>query len=174
MREAIAPLRWNLLSILRDLLGAHVTKDDLILCEMSVVGRCRTVTDLKRRPPGIAGLKRLSERSIEELADHITEFSLVGVQAIRQRADANARRCQSCRLAKIPSGPSSGVPVPRSGHAGTTVEVRLRRACQRPPNHRLAARCQYPAANACPESAKFFRPLGSLGALVADWTWGAD
>jgi hypothetical protein len=44
-------------------------------------------------------------------------------------------------------GLQAASPVPRSGHAGTTVEVRPRRACQRPPNHRLAARCQYPAAN---------------------------
>jgi AcrR family transcriptional regulator len=97
MREAIAPLRQNLLSILRDLLGAHATEDDLVLCEISVVGQCRVVTDLKRRPLEIAQLKRLGERSIEELADHITEFSLAGVQAIRQRVDANARRRQSRR-----------------------------------------------------------------------------
>jgi AcrR family transcriptional regulator len=97
MREAIAPLRQNLLSILRDLLGAHAAEDDLILCEMSVVGQCRAVTDLKRHPPGIAEVKRLSARSIEDLADHITDFSLAGVQAVRQRVDANARRRQSRR-----------------------------------------------------------------------------
>jgi AcrR family transcriptional regulator len=97
MREAIAPLRQNLLSILRDLLGAHATEDDLILCEMSVIGQCRAVTELKRPPPGIAEVKRLSERSIEDLAGHITNFSLAGVQAIRQRLAANATERQSRR-----------------------------------------------------------------------------
>ena len=64
---------------------------------MSVVGQCRAVTDLKRRPPEIAELKRLLGRSIEELADHITEFSLAGVRAIRKRVDADPRRLQSRR-----------------------------------------------------------------------------
>ena len=50
------------------------------------------------------------------------------------------------------------------------------RACRRPrtTGSQPAARTLPRTANACPESVRFFRPLGSLGALVTDWTWSAD
>ena len=90
--EAIANRRWHhrkhTLAALRDLLGPRATKEDVELCEMSVISQCRLVVrpphnHHHRQPPW-----QIPSEDTQRLGDHITTFSLAGIKAVRREIEA--------------------------------------------------------------------------------------
>ncbi|MFA6240393.1 MAG: CerR family C-terminal domain-containing protein [Candidatus Hydrogenedentales bacterium] len=87
MDQHLAKDRGHILGILRQLLGTGVPERDLSWCEMSIVGQCLMVAHGPRddRHKDIFGF---SEAGVDLLAEHITDFSLAGVEAIRRKSNS--------------------------------------------------------------------------------------
>jgi AcrR family transcriptional regulator len=86
--QAIEPMRQGMRSIVRELLGERASEPQVALCVMSLIGQCfGPMLHLRRAklPPGTprpAGLPL--PFGVAELAEHVTRFSLTGIQGIRQ------------------------------------------------------------------------------------------
>lgn len=89
MRNAIEPIRTALSDILRKLLGNKVAEDQVRLCQMSIMAQCLHLRMAARRwvmvSPGNAPAPL--EFDVATLAEHVTQFSLAGLRAIRQQAE---------------------------------------------------------------------------------------
>jgi TetR/AcrR family transcriptional regulator, regulator of cefoperazone and chloramphenicol sensitivity len=87
------PMFERLIVILREIAGADLPLDVLTRCAQSVVGQClfyRHCREIIRR--GWPDADPTPER-IDELAEHITRFSIAGIEArARQAAPSRARR----------------------------------------------------------------------------------
>jgi AcrR family transcriptional regulator len=99
MHEKMEPMRQGMQSIVRELLGDGASERQVSLCAMSLIGQCfgpmLHLRHTKRGPqtrksafgnPMTPGAPRLVgplfEFGVEELADHVTQFSLVGMRGI--------------------------------------------------------------------------------------------
>jgi len=96
MRKAIEPIERGFRSIVRELLGNGASEQRVSLCQMSIMTQCFdpmmrsrfAKTMPKPRPPGLPC-------SVEALAHHITQFSLAGIQGIREEAQKEKRGCKA-------------------------------------------------------------------------------
>lgn len=84
-RDAIDPLRRRMVAILRELLGEQTSERDVEFCVMSVIHQCmgfgfhRGKLPLSLQTVGKTGL-------IDALTEHITRFSLAGIEAVKTKA----------------------------------------------------------------------------------------
>jgi len=74
-------------SIISDLLGPKASQKDIELCESSVVSQCfmPRIKGMKIGPPP---LHDRGADSLDELAEHITAFSIAGLKAIRKQIES--------------------------------------------------------------------------------------
>jgi hypothetical protein len=91
IQESIEPLRYELFCIIQELLGQHVSEQQAMLCQMSIMAQCLnlTIQEQRRKAFAAAGVKTglLPENfTIEEIADHIIHFSLAGIQEIKHQS----------------------------------------------------------------------------------------
>ncbi len=92
MRKAIEPVEQGFRSIVRELLGDEANERRVNLCQMSIMTQCFdpmlrsrfAKTMPKPHPPGLPC-------SVEELAHHVTQFSLAGIRGIREEARGNKK-----------------------------------------------------------------------------------
>ena len=87
-RELIEPRRRHLLGIIRDLIGPAATDEDIWFCELSIINQCRALLMLNCSDLEYLIQQPLTPALIQRLADHITNFSLAGIRAIRNEKDA--------------------------------------------------------------------------------------
>jgi AcrR family transcriptional regulator len=92
MRESVEPLRCEFGSIVRELLGEHASEQQAQLCRMSVMAQCFNLMfhQQHRKSLAEAGIKTDlpdDNLKIEEIADHITRFSLAGIREIRRQIE---------------------------------------------------------------------------------------
>jgi AcrR family transcriptional regulator len=92
IQESIEPLRQELIRIVRELLGKHSTEQQAILCQRSIMGQCLNLTLNERRKKVFREARMESSSideniSIEEIANHIVNFSLAGVVKIRYQIE---------------------------------------------------------------------------------------
>ncbi len=89
LQQAMEPMRRQSQSIILELLGEGATEQQVSFCEMSVMGQCfGPMLHLRRsrmaaggpRPPGPPPFKF----DVQDLANHVVEFSLAGIQGIRR------------------------------------------------------------------------------------------
>jgi AcrR family transcriptional regulator len=87
-QQAMEPMRRQSHSIIRELLGERATEQQVFFCNMSLIGLCfgpmlhLRKTHLTRggpRPPG-----PVPKFDVQDLANHVVQFSLAGMQAIRR------------------------------------------------------------------------------------------
>jgi AcrR family transcriptional regulator len=93
MRKSIEPLRRDLGSVVRELLGESASEQQVMLCQMSIRAQCfdMIARERHRKMFAAAGIKEesLPERpEIEVMADHVTRFSLAGIREMRHRIEA--------------------------------------------------------------------------------------
>ena len=96
IQEAIAPLREAMTGIVRELLGPAADQARVGLCLTSIIGQCfhwlfrqwhlRHLPDSGR----FGEIPHVGPENVEVLADHITQFSLAGIRAMREQAEAAA------------------------------------------------------------------------------------
>ncbi len=89
MQEEIRPLQERMRTVIRELLGAHIPDRLVQFCEISVISQCITPMVVR----GGRGGNREHEKDypgiddIEAYSDHVMEFSLGGIRAIRKAAE---------------------------------------------------------------------------------------
>ncbi|NLT76596.1 MAG: helix-turn-helix transcriptional regulator [Planctomycetes bacterium] len=88
MQRTIESERQCTLALVRELLGAKVSEQAVCLCEMSLMSQCfGPMLHLRHRkmPPGMPRPPApLADLSVEQLADHIVQFTLAGIHGIRE------------------------------------------------------------------------------------------
>jgi AcrR family transcriptional regulator len=88
--EAIRPLHERVSGLIRELLGPSATETDLAFSAMSVIHQCLATAMRTRRLPAFDRYVEIAAADIPALADHIAEFSLAGLAAVRARIDARS------------------------------------------------------------------------------------
>ena len=80
-----AAARRHTLDVLRGLLGAEACREQLELCEMSLVSQCLFASGgpFKKRP---AAPWQVNEGNLDAVVEHIVRFSLAGIAARRDAA----------------------------------------------------------------------------------------
>jgi AcrR family transcriptional regulator len=86
IRKIRQPHREQLYAVLRELLGPRASGRDIERCETSVIGQCLSVR-LRQRWEKANGTAAMTTREARAYADHITLFSLAGIQAIRTQLE---------------------------------------------------------------------------------------
>jgi len=87
MRESIEPVRRHMGDLVRDLLGAKATEQDVILCQRSIMGQCMQVMHHDRIARKAAGDRR-GRIDLNVLSEHIVKFSLAGIRDMRRRIES--------------------------------------------------------------------------------------
>ncbi|AQQ71562.1 Intercellular adhesion protein R [Limihaloglobus sulfuriphilus] len=100
--EHIAIIRRRLRSILSELLGPRASEDDIGLCHFSVINQCLalafklSILNSRKIQDGNTQLfkdfpmpfhKWTLPENIDQLAEHITDFSLAGISQVRNRLE---------------------------------------------------------------------------------------
>ncbi len=106
MQRTIESERQCTLALVRELLGGKASERAVCLCEMSLMSQCfGPMLHLRHRkmPPGMPRPPApLAELSVEQLADHIVQFTLAGIRGIRENlknAKASGTRRQPRKTA---------------------------------------------------------------------------
>lgn len=81
-----------LMRVVKDLLGSKAKPDDVDLCASSVIGQILFHFHSHDSRSPRSGRASMSEEALEELADHITEFSLGGIAGVRESTGSHAAR----------------------------------------------------------------------------------
>ncbi|MDA8404839.1 MAG: CerR family C-terminal domain-containing protein [Desulfobacteraceae bacterium] len=90
IQESIKPIFQRLVSIIHELLGKQATEQQARLCLMSVRAQCfgpllrARLQKKASRSPKIPGVEVTLTEDVKVLADHVTRFSLAGIQEIRK------------------------------------------------------------------------------------------
>lgn len=90
LAEVIEPYRENLKGILRELLGPRATDRDVECCEASVMGQVRMARSRHKGKCGpfpASPFAELATRDADGLVEHITRFSLGGIEGVRRRLE---------------------------------------------------------------------------------------
>jgi AcrR family transcriptional regulator len=108
VHEKIEQMRQGLQAIVRELLGARAREQQVSLCVMSLVGQCFGPMLHLRRAQMAPGAPRPAGPpfgfGVEELADHVTQFSLAGIQGIRGSRSEYRLKAARPRTRGAPNG----------------------------------------------------------------------
>lgn len=93
MHESIEPLRQGLLAIVRELLGAGASGQQVLLCQMSIKAQCLDlwIRERHRKMFARAGMKvglPPLDLDAELIAEHVARFSLAGIREMRRRIES--------------------------------------------------------------------------------------
>jgi AcrR family transcriptional regulator len=87
MDEVVAPQKQMLAEIIRELLGPDASEMELRACGFSVISQCVFFAfNRVMREQHFAGMPA-RDAHVEKLAEHIWEFSLSGIQGVKQKAE---------------------------------------------------------------------------------------
>ena len=114
VREAARPLHQDLASIVRSLLRESVSDKTVRLCTLSILGQ--VVYYLRARPvisrlyPG----QKYGPKEIEELAEHISQFSLLALKALSKKMNSRGHESDESntksRCSRNRGSPDKGSP----------------------------------------------------------------
>ena len=90
IHESIIPVKAGFESIIHEMLGEKADGTDVLLCQMSIMAQCFHAIMVRRRK--IMKVKEgkeisLHDLSIEEIAEHVTRFSIDGIKGIKKRLE---------------------------------------------------------------------------------------
>jgi TetR/AcrR family transcriptional regulator, regulator of cefoperazone and chloramphenicol sensitivity len=88
MKESLDPLRKEMQSLVRELLGGKASDKEIQLCEMSIMGQCfnPAVMHKRRKDHHKDGFgPKTLELDIETIAEHVIRFSLAGIREVRSQ-----------------------------------------------------------------------------------------
>jgi AcrR family transcriptional regulator len=88
MEESIEPVRKGMEEVIRELLGRKASLRQVGLCLTSILAQCLHSVLRERHTGNLKAAARPSRVDPQEMADHITAFSLAGIDAIRRQAES--------------------------------------------------------------------------------------
>jgi TetR/AcrR family transcriptional regulator, regulator of cefoperazone and chloramphenicol sensitivity len=91
VEDFIRPTAMVLTEIISELLGSAASDRDVLKCQLSVIGQCFHYATGRPIIVRITGLDLSEEKTIRELADHVTRFSLAAIHGIRQQMEQDAK-----------------------------------------------------------------------------------
>jgi len=93
-RDAIRPMRDRVNRLMRELLGPQATDEQVLLSTLSVIHQCFAlgIRLFTGRLPSFVKFDMTTEELVETLTDHITRFSLAGIQATRAHIETETRQ----------------------------------------------------------------------------------
>jgi AcrR family transcriptional regulator len=83
--ELIEPRRRKLHAIIREVMGSGADDLSLRFCEMSIINQCRMFITIKNSDLAYMLGQPLTQELIGQLAQHIADFSLAGIQAVGEK-----------------------------------------------------------------------------------------
>lgn len=90
-RELTLPVRNHIRALVGELLGPSASRQQVLYCEICLINQCLSANFSKGRRKLLLGRDRLTRQQLEELARHITDFSLGGIQTIRALSESRDR-----------------------------------------------------------------------------------
>ncbi|MBE0617986.1 MAG: CerR family C-terminal domain-containing protein [Proteobacteria bacterium] len=91
LQDAVGPLLEALEAIIQELLGGHAGPDRLRQCAASVIGPCLYVMRRQRMQKSLGQPAWFDPEDLDALVEHFTGFALAGLEAARQRLEADGR-----------------------------------------------------------------------------------
>jgi AcrR family transcriptional regulator len=96
IEQALEPIFRGFTLIIRELLGAGATEQQVLLCLMSIRAQCfGPLMRERQRKLNPSGLLPATQdpvmEDVETLADHVTQFSLAGIRAVKQQIEWQQR-----------------------------------------------------------------------------------
>ena len=90
--DAIRPMHDRMRGLMRELLGPKAADEQVLLCTISVAHQCFAVGIrlFAGRIPSFVKFNLSTEQLVETLTNHITCFSLAGIQAIRDEIETKS------------------------------------------------------------------------------------
>jgi TetR/AcrR family transcriptional regulator, regulator of cefoperazone and chloramphenicol sensitivity len=82
VKKFIHPMSQTLGSIVRELLGPGAPEQQVILCQLSIVGQCLHHRTSKPVIQRLFPLQKYGPDNIQAVADHITRFSVGAIKAL--------------------------------------------------------------------------------------------
>jgi AcrR family transcriptional regulator len=110
VREAARPLHQELMSIVRELLSPDASDKAVRLCTLSILGQ---MVYYVRARPVISRLyprQKYGSKDIEELAEHISQFSLLALKGLSNKTNSRADESDQRRSAKPRRSKNRGSP----------------------------------------------------------------
>jgi len=105
--QAIEPMRQGLRALVQELLGPDAGERQVSLCVMSLIGQCFGPMLHLRHSRRASGAPRPTgpplPLDVEELADHVTRFSLAGIHGVRASLETSAQSRRSPRADLVAS-----------------------------------------------------------------------
>lgn len=97
MHESVEPIRRQMNQLVSELLGGQASKEDVLLCQMSIIAQCLYPLVHMRNRNAFARSRRrgglmLPEMDVEKIAEHVVRFSLAGIREMRRRIEAARER----------------------------------------------------------------------------------
>ena len=80
--DLIEPRRQKLIGMIQKILGVDTTDETVLFCELSIISQCRALLTINHNDLEYLLGQQLSPNLIKRLADHITCFSLAGIEAV--------------------------------------------------------------------------------------------
>jgi AcrR family transcriptional regulator len=87
VEKTIRPMSEKLATIVRDLLGAGGTNEQIRLCQLSIIGQCLHHRNARPVIQRLFPQQQYGPEDIEALADHITRFSLAALRRLAKGED---------------------------------------------------------------------------------------
>jgi TetR/AcrR family transcriptional regulator, regulator of cefoperazone and chloramphenicol sensitivity len=88
LQQAVEPMRQGIRALVQELLGEGAGEQQISFCAMSLMGQCfgpmLHLRRVKMAPGAVRPVGPPFDFDVEELADHVTQFTLAGIQGIRQ------------------------------------------------------------------------------------------
>lgn len=91
MRKSIEPVRKHLEGIVREVIGVELSPQQLRLCCLSVKAQCMDI-GLHKRPNSVFGKCPLDKTEVDDIVEHIFNFSFAGLMAMRETIRNNKER----------------------------------------------------------------------------------
>ncbi|MBN2130528.1 MAG: CerR family C-terminal domain-containing protein [Sedimentisphaerales bacterium] len=88
--DAVEPMRERMDRLMTELLGTGASREQILLSAMSVIHQCVAIgiSLFTGKIPPPMKLDMPVDELVETLTDHITRFSLAGIQAVREQIEA--------------------------------------------------------------------------------------
>ncbi len=92
--ESIEPVRQRIVGIVREILGPGAAKTQVSLSALSIIGQCLHYVHCRETISRLFPKGSNVYRDVELLTEHIFQFSIAGLKALRTSAKSTPRRTQ--------------------------------------------------------------------------------